>query len=470
MWDEVELAVIRARVELGRVPVAEFQAIEAALSGKPVDLEWWERREAETGHDYDAYCDERKRHLPPDLQHRWHEDLTTYDGQDPAFMMILNECVGVAKKGADKLCGVLFGMARRYRYCISAGKTHRQFAELQSFGKRCINWLVEFRTSYQELVKAECNLRFGKLAGPVGNYGLLDPELERKTCSILGLEVFYGVTQIIPRELLVPVANALSQMVQTMYKIANDICESTTGAHPICHVPFPKKGKGSSAMAWKRNPWRLEGIKGMADMAIARRDSIAHTIQTAFERDMGQSCVERNEWPDLFHIVIYSMKTMVGVLEKLEVYPDNMMLEIIEMHGVYAGLAVRDFLIKMGFGDQDAYRIVQTAAWMTLRPTPVGAKMREGIQSAEEARRYFDALRSRSDVPVPSIEEIISAGQLEHIPTLEPTPEQIAGWNQTLRSLFANQDNSTRWTEIFTSAFERTFKNEDTLFKEVLGE
>jgi hypothetical protein len=185
---------------------------------------------------------------------------------------------------------------------------------------------------------------------------------------------------------------------------------------------------------------------------------------------MGQSCVERNEWPDLFHIVIYSMKTMVGVLEKLEVYPDNMMLEIIEMHGVYAGLAVRDFLIKMGFGDQDAYRIVQTAAWMTLRPTPVGAKMREGIQSAEEARRYFDALRSRSDVPVPSIEEIISAGQLEHIPTLEPTPEQIAGWNQTLRSLFANQDNSTRWTEIFTSAFERTFKNEDTLFKEVLGE
>jgi argininosuccinate lyase len=260
-------------------------------------------------------------------------------------------------------------------------------------------------------------------------------------------------------------------MVQTMYKIANDICESTSGTLPICHVPFPKKGKGSSAMAWKRNPWRLEGVKGMADMALARRDSIAHTIQTAFERDMGQSCVERNEWTDLFHIVIYSMKTMAGVLEKLEVYPDNMMREIDDSHGTYAGLAARDFLITIGFDDQEAYRIVQATAWMTLRPTPVGEQMRKGISSPDEALKLFSAIcEERRRIVVPSIQEIIGGQRLEFIPTLEPTVEQIDAWNEKLRAAFAQPEVVAQWNEIFASAFARTFKKEDTLFKEILGE
>ncbi len=386
-WDAVELAVIEARVKLGRVPESEFLIIKEALANKPVDIEWWEKREAQVGHDYESYCDERKRHLPAWLQHRWHQDLTTYDGQDPAFMLILQECVSIVKEDVLVLFGALYKLARQHRFSMSLGKTHRQFAELQSFGKRFLTYVVQFDASCEELDKARGNLAFGKFAGPVGNYGLLDPELEKAACDILKLEVKYGVTQIIPRELLVPVANALSQMAQTIYKIANDICESTTGAYPICHVPFPRKGKGSSAMPWKRNPWRLEGLKGMADMALARQFSIARTIQTAFERDMGQSCVERNEWEDLFNIVVYAMKTLDSVLDKLEVYPDNMMREIDDSHGTYAGLAARDFLVSLGFDDQEAYRIIQVSGWMTLMPTLVGEQMRQGVCLCQRSNR-----------------------------------------------------------------------------------
>ena len=469
-WSKIELAVIQARVNLGRVAPEESAVIRESLRGKPVDIKWWDAREAETGHDYDAYCDERKRHLPPELRHRWHEDLTTYDGVDPAFVLILHECVRIVKKDAKKLIDLLLEKANCYRYCLQLGKTHRQFAELQSYGKRNLTWRKQLIISYQQLCKVEKNLDFIKFAGPVGNYGLLDPELEKETCRILHRKVIYCVTQVIPRELFVPTANALSQMVQTLHKIADDICESTSGAYPICHVPFPKKGKGSSAMAWKRNPWRLEGIKGMADMALARQISIMRTIKTAFERDMGQSCVERVEWADIFHIVIYSIKTLSNVLEKLEVYPDNMMREIDDAHGTYAGLAARDFLIKIGFNDQEAYRIIQTAAWMTLRPTAVGEQMRKGVSSASEAVQFFSAVhKERRNIVVPSIQEIIGEHRLEFISSLEPTVEQINEWNRNLQLYFTRAQIAMSWDEIFDSAFVRTFKNEQILYKDALS-
>ena len=469
-WDQVELAVIRARGLLLRIPGGRYDAIKDALRGKPVDMAWWEAREAETGHDYDSYCDERRRHLPPLFQHHWHEDLTTYDGQDPAFVLILRESVGIVKKDAKKLLGLLAIMAKNYRYCFMMGKTHRQYAEVQTFGKRCLTWLKELQICYQELLKAEKNLRFAKLAGPVGNYGLLDPELEKETCSILHVKVLYGVTQIIPRALLVPVASALSLMAQSVYKIANDICEGTSGSHPIWHVPFPKKGKGSSAMAWKRNPWRAEGLKGFADMALGRELAIKRTVKTAFERDIGQSCVERNEWPDLFHIVLYSMKTIAGVLEKLEVYPDNMMREIDDVHGCYAGLAARDFLVGHGFTSEEAYRVVQLAAWIALKPTAMGAEMRKGIPTAELAFKYLAARKERRGTGGASIQDIIKCGWLVVVPELDPTEEQVSTWNKKLAAVFQTAPALLQWDLIFSSVFERTLKNEQTLYNEILGE
>ena len=135
-------------------------------------------------------------------------------------------------------------------------------------------------------------------------------------------------------------------------------------------------------------------------------------------------------------------------------------------------LAARDFLIGIGFGDQEAYRIIQTAGWMTLRPTPVGEQMRKGISSPDEAIEFLGAIREerRNNPIVSSIQEIISEYRLKFIPALEPTVEQIEAWNVKLYVSFTSVDVLVRWNKIFESAFVRTFKNEDVLFKEIIGE
>lgn len=472
LWQNTELAVIQARAILGVVDSLIYSQILAILESNPIDLAWWLEKDKQIKHDLNAFLEERMRFLPPELQPYFHQGMTSYDTEEPAFAKMLRDSIKLVKAYYAELKDTLIAMAIKYRYTIMNGRTHGQEAELQTFGKRCLTWLKSLIVDFENLKKAEENLKFSKLSGAIGNYGSIEPEVEKEALKILGFKPFYGATQIMPRELYAPVAQALCQIMCTLDKIANDIRLGARSGRPIYQEPFGKRQKGSSAMPHKKNTISTEQMEGMTRMAKGYFSMILENIKTWEERSIEQSCVERVAWPDLFHVTTHCLKTMKKVLEGLNVYPDNMLLEVIDSRGCYASGEAKEVLKELGlpFGltAEEAYRIVQLAAFNVFEPGDEAKEIRDNPpKSFTEAEARLEKFKM-TPRPVPiSIQEIIAKGELRVTAQLEASEETVQKWNDTLKAIFASPENLNRWNQIFLPS--HLLRNEGKLYQEILG-
>jgi len=473
LWQKTELAVIKTMANLGQIDKEIFTKIIEILEGRPIDLVWWKEKEKEIKHDLNAFVEERLRFLPPELQQYFHRKITSYDTEEPAFATMLKESLELVERYFLVLDTILVEMAKRYRFTIMNGRTHGQEAELQTFGKRILTWLRDLRFDLATLKRAAENLIYSKISGAIGSYGSIEPELEEKALEMLGFEPYYGATQIMPREIYAPIAQVLCQLVVTLNKIALAIRLGARSGRPIYQEPFGKKQKGSSAMPHKKNTISTEQIEGMARMAKRFFDMIQDNIVTWEERAIEQSCVERVAWPDLFHVVIHSLKTMSRVLAGLVVYPDNMLLEIIDSRGCYASNEAKEVLrqlgVQYGLTTEDAYRIIQLAAFNVFEPTAEENELRVNpLGSLGEADAWLHKFQYEGWIKSKiSIQEIIFKGELKTSSELEVTEDVVQKWNQILKQIFADPENVKKWYQIFLPSY--LLRNEAKLYQEIIG-
>ena len=298
-------------------------------------------------------------------------------------------------------------------------------------------------------------------------------KLGRRALEILGFKPFYGATQILPREIHAPAAQALCQIVQTLDKIADDIRLSARSGRPINQEPFRKEQTGSSSMPHKRNTIRTEQLEGMGRMARGYLNMILENIRTWEERAIEQSCVERVAWPDLFHVVMQSLKQVHGVISRLQVYPDTMLQEIVENRGCYAGSTVKDWLRKrlssFGIGSEAAYRIVQLAAFLVHEPSEARLRLRNTrSRSLAEADQVLVAFTMLEPEPPDSIQDIILQAELSVSSHVAATQEDVDRWNHALRQVFAQQEALEEWEGLFAPS--HLLREEQELFNEILGD
>ena len=93
LWQDVELAVIQARVMAGLVSREDFDEISHNLTLLPVDIALWEKLELEMSHDLNAFVKERQLKLRESLRKLFHHQITSYDTEEPAFALILLEAI-----------------------------------------------------------------------------------------------------------------------------------------------------------------------------------------------------------------------------------------------------------------------------------------------------------------------------------------------------------------------------------------
>jgi len=258
----------------------------------------------------------------------------------------------------------------------------------------------------------------------------------------------------------------------TLDKIATAIRLGARSGRPIFQEPFGKKQKGSSAMPHKKNTISTEQIEGMGRMAKGFLNMIMDNIKTWEERTIEQSCVERVAWPDLFHVVIHSLKTMARVLKGLVVYPDNMLQEIVDSRGCYASSEAKEVLRKLGvqYGltSEDAYRIIQLAAFNVFEPSEeikiVRANLPKSLEEVDVLLPTFQQLPRPEPI---SIRDIIAKGNLKVSSELEATEEDVKRWNDILKQMFSNPDNLEKWNQIFLPSY--LLRNEAKLYQEIIG-
>jgi adenylosuccinate lyase len=375
LWQKVELVVPKAREQLKRIKPGTHRRMEKILLSKPIRVRWIERRDKVIHHDLNAFIEERVHYLPSTLEAEFHKAMTSYDTEESAFVIMLKDSCRYVISDCLALLDVLQEKALLYRYTPMGGRTHGQLAEMQSFGKRCLTWYKDLRAALGGLEGTMVSLRYSKLSGAIGTNSGIDPELEKVALGLLGLLPWSGATQIMPRILYAPIASALADLVCVIDKIAYDIRLASRSGRSLMHEPFGDLQKGSSAMPHKKNPIHDENTEGMGIMARNFANGLRETIRTWEERAIAQSSVERNFWPDLFHVTLRAIKNTTRVAKGLVVYPDTMLQEIVESRGTYASNHAKEFLVeralKHGLKREEVYRLVQHACFRRIQTLDV---------------------------------------------------------------------------------------------------
>ncbi|MEQ8741080.1 MAG: lyase family protein, partial [Hoeflea sp.] len=125
---------------------------------------------------------------------------------------------------------------------------------------------------------------------------------------------------------------------------------------------FSPGQKGSSAMPHKRNPVLTENLTGLARLVRGMVTPALENVTLWHERDISHSSVERMIGPDATVTLDFALARLTGVIEKLVVYPQNMLDNMNRFRGLVHSQRVLLALTQAGVSREDAYKLVQRNA------------------------------------------------------------------------------------------------------------
>ena len=102
------------------------------------------------------------------------------------------------------------------------------------------------------------------------------------------------------------------------------------------------------------------------------------------ERDISHSSVERMIGPDATVTLDFALARLTGVIDKLLVYPDNMLKNLNKFRGLVHSQRVLLALTQAGVSREDAYRLVQRNA---MKVWEQGADFLEELLADKEVTR-----------------------------------------------------------------------------------
>eukprot|EP00521_Asterionellopsis_glacialis_P002080 CAMPEP_0195251710 /NCGR_PEP_ID=MMETSP0706-20130129/3438_1 /TAXON_ID=33640 /ORGANISM="Asterionellopsis glacialis, Strain CCMP134" /LENGTH=168 /DNA_ID=CAMNT_0040303885 /DNA_START=212 /DNA_END=718 /DNA_ORIENTATION=+ len=115
-------------------------------------------------------------------------------------------------------------------------------------------------------------------------------------------------------------------------------------------------------MPHKRNPVLTENLTGLARMVRSYAMPAMENVALWHERDISHSSVERMIGPDATVTLDFALVRLTGVIDKLLVYPDNMMANMNKFRGLVHSQRVLLALTQAGQSREDSYRLVQRNA------------------------------------------------------------------------------------------------------------
>jgi adenylosuccinate lyase len=357
-WLRVELAVSRARAQLGEIPTEE---VEELAEKADFTVERVHEIEGETNHDVIAFVTNVAEYAG-DVARHFHFGLTSSDVLDTAGALQLREALDLILDEARRLTLLLAEMALEHRDTVMVGRTHGVHAEPTVLGHKLAVWAFEMERNLDRLSHAHEVAAVGKISGAVGTYANVDPKVEAITCQELGLSSSPASTQVVQRDRHAEVLSTLAILGSTMEKIALEIRGSQRTEVRELAEPFGRGQKGSSAMPHKRNPILAERLCGMA--RILRANAAVGFENNALwqERDISHSSAERVVLPDSTILTFYMLRTTTRILRGLEVHEDRMLENLNSGGGTVFSGRILLALVQSGMNRDDAYRVVQDAA------------------------------------------------------------------------------------------------------------
>ncbi len=387
IWFEIEALAAEAMAELGTVPREAAERIRAAGAAKverisPADLDRIDEIERETRHDVIAFLTWLAEGIGADSRFV-HQGMTSSDVLDTCLAVQLTQATDLLLADLDEVLAALRRRAFEHKHTLTIGRSHGIHAEPTTFGLKLAGHYAEFARNRARLVAARAEIATCAISGAVGTFAHVDPRVEARVAAGLGLAVEPLSTQVIPRDRHAMYFCTLAVIASSIERLATEVRHLQRSEVREAEEFFHPGQKGSSAMPHKRNPVLSENLTGLARVVRAAAAPALENVALWHERDISHSSVERVIAPDTTLALDFALVRLAGMMERLTVYPEQMLANLESLGGVVHSGEVLLALTRSGISREEAYRIVQRnamATWTTL-----------GHEAKKSFRAYLDA-------------------------------------------------------------------------------
>jgi adenylosuccinate lyase len=363
IWLEIETLACEAMAELGQIPRADAEEIRKRARFSIPEIHEIEKR---TNHDVIAFLENVAASVGPAA--RWiHQGLTSSDILDTTLAVQMSEAGRILLEDLAELRRVIGEQARRYKMTPMIGRSHGIHAEPITFGLKLALMFDEFGRAEERLSQTLQRVRVGKLSGAVGTHAYLDPRVERFVCDKLGLKAATISTQIVQRDRHAEFLTTLALIGSSIDRWATELRHLQRTEVLEAEEFFSPGQKGSSAMPHKRNPITAERLSGLARVLRGNAVAALENVALWHERDISHSSAERIILPDSSTLLDYMLWKLRELVEKLQVYPENMERNLGLTKGLYYSQSILLALTRAGANRQTAYEAVQRAAMRTWK-------------------------------------------------------------------------------------------------------
>ncbi|HTO30070.1 MAG TPA: lyase family protein, partial [Pararhizobium sp.] len=264
------------------------------------------------------------------------------------------------------------------------------------FGLKLAYAYAEFDRNRARLVAARKEIATCAISGAVGTFAQIDPRVEEHVAKALGLTPEPISTQVIPRDRHAMFFATLGVIASSIERLSIEIRHLQRTEVLEAEEYFAPGQKGSSAMPHKRNPVLTENLTGLARLVRMSVVPALENVALWHERDISHSSVERAIGPDTTITLDFALNRLAGVVEKLVIYPENMLNNMNKFRGLVMSQRVLLALTQAGVSREDSYRLVQRNAMKVwekgadfLEELLADAEVRAALSEAE-IREKFD--------------------------------------------------------------------------------
>ncbi len=357
-WLKVEKAAVQAWNKLGLVPDDDCEKI---IKNASFDVDRIDEIEKVTRHDVIAFLTSVSESLGEES--RWvHYGMTSSDCIDTAVALQMKDSLTLIIEDVKMVMESIKKRAYEHKMTLMVGRSHGIHGEPITFGLVLAIWYDEMNRNLENLNQALEMISVGKISGAMGNFAHAPMELEEYVCKSLGLKPAPVSNQVVQRDRYANLMNALALLASSCEKFAVAIRHYQRTEVYEAEEFFAKGQKGSSAMPHKRNPILSENITGLCRMIRSFAIPAMENVALWHERDISHSSVERFILPDGFITTDFMLHRLNGLIEKLVIYPENMMKNLNLTGGLVFSQRVLLELPKLGLSREEAYKIVQRNA------------------------------------------------------------------------------------------------------------
>ena len=355
---KVELLAAEAWSKLGVVPEEDVVKLNEKAT---FNIDRIKEIELQTRHDIVAFTRAVSESLGE--ERKWvHYGLTSTDVVDTANGYLFTQADKIILDDLERFSEMLGRRALEFKFTPCIGRTHGIHADITSFGLKWVLWHEEMRRNIERFRMASRGVEVGKISGAVGNFANIPPFVQDYVCEKLGIESANISTQVIQRDRHAFYLASIALIGATLEQMALEVRNlQRTEVHEV-EEAFGKGQKGSSAMPHKRNPISSENICGCARVLRGYMATAYENVALWHERDISHSATERIIMPDATILLDYMLNRMMGILENLVVFKDQMKANIYRTNGVIFAQRVMNALISKGFAREKAYDTVQPIA------------------------------------------------------------------------------------------------------------